>query len=120
MGSNAGEASGASGGAQDGGDAQARFLTRIVEPARLSSSPFRDRLENGARRKGYRMDWMREDGHGLSGLRMVAYDGDVIVQDVAVSKLEDRFDEAAVAEGICEWILEPPVARAAIGGITRG
>lgn len=92
---------------QASGGSEARILTRIVTPARLNRSPYRDRLEHGAKRKGYRLQWTREDGCGMKGLRLEAFDGHVRVQNVAISKFDAAFDEATVAERVSEWIFDP-------------
>lgn len=106
-------------GAEGGGDAKAGFLTPI-EPERLASSPYRNRLERGAKSKGYRIFWYRDRSEKFCGLRLIAYDREWReVRRMGFAKLASHYDEAIMAEDICEWILNPRLAPPVSSGSYR-
>lgn len=80
------------------------------EPKRVAGG-YRDRLEDGLRRRGYRWRWERVDpadgSSTLSRLQLKVFDeGGVVVREPSIMWRSDRRCESEIAESICELLIE--------------
>jgi len=78
-----------------------------VDPPRLESSPWRERLELAATKRHYVVAWYRTGGPGWIGLRCEVRDRDCQLRSVGgLTKLAHMTDIATLAEGVAQWIMD--------------
>lgn len=78
-----------------------------MEPPRLESSPWRERLERRAERQRMTVTWYRTGGPGYVGLRCEVRDRELqLRRSVGLTKLAAMADLATLAEGVAEWIMD--------------
>jgi hypothetical protein len=77
-------------------------------PARLTASPWRDKLERAAQSRRFSVHWWRRDVGDWIGLGVEVRNRElVVVKRGGLTKLASHFDEGAVAERVAEGIMDP-------------
>jgi hypothetical protein len=85
---------------------------RVLLPARgADATPpsCRDRFERASFRREWTLEWRRLDAaDGFTTLSLMVWDSAMMpVRRTEITRRTEGFDEAAVAEGLCDWIMDP-------------
>ena len=85
-----------------------RVSVQILTPPRLEPSPYRDRLENLARRRHLDMVWIVVGNRTFTKLQLCLVDHlGKDIRTVAFTKATQHADLGDLAESICDWIMDP-------------
>lgn len=82
--------------------------TVLIDPPRLASSPWRDKLDASAKRRDCAVYWRLHATPGIQSLFVEVRDSDGwLLRDSGLTKRADRVDYAAVAERVAERLMTP-------------
>lgn len=85
----------------------------MVEPARSAAAPsYRERLERVTFKRGLIVEWARIDvADGFTKLTLSLWERSYQpLRQIAITRRTEGFDEAAVAEDICDLLFRPALA----------